>query len=64
MTSNEPTKGMSEALMSLRVMMEPMHEFLIGEVAYFEGQGFTSEQARMMACAEYSRVVLNGGAAS
>jgi hypothetical protein len=64
MTSKEPIDAMSQALMSLRVMMEPMHEFLIGEVAYFESQGFTSEQARQMACAEYSKVVLNGGMAS
>lgn len=61
MNTSEPVEGMSEALMSLRVMLEPMHEFLLGEVIYFENQGFTSDQARSMACAEYNRLVLQGG---
>jgi hypothetical protein len=40
--------------------MLDLHEWLAAEVAYFEGQGFTCEQARAMAAATYV-TVFGGG---
>lgn len=49
---------MADAMMQVRIMLGPMHDFLLGEVTYFENQGFTSEQARHMAYTEYCRIIL------
>jgi hypothetical protein len=40
------------------------NEFPLGEVVYFQAQGFTDEQARDMAAAEYRRLVLQIGGSS
>jgi hypothetical protein len=44
----------------LASIMLDLHEWLAAEVAYFEGQGFTCEQARAMAAATYV-TVFGGG---
>lgn len=49
-------------LMGISEQMAPLHEWVTGEVAYFTGQGFTEEQARAMAAAEY--VIALGGRSS
>lgn len=41
------------ALMAIADMFEPMHELVLGEVAHFQRQGFTIEQAHAMAAAEF-----------
>lgn len=40
-------------------LMVPWREWLAGAVSYFSGQGFTDEQARAMAAAEYTTVLGN-----
>lgn len=55
------TRDLAHGMMQLREMLEPMHEFLLGEVAYFEAQGFSPEQAHDMAAAEYCRLLLPMG---
>jgi hypothetical protein len=41
------------AMMGITEMVEPWHEWAVGEVAYYVRQGFTYEQARAMAAAEF-----------
>jgi formylglycine-generating enzyme required for sulfatase activity len=45
--------AMRLAMMGITEMAEPWHEWVLGEVAYFVRQGFTYEQARAMAAAEF-----------
>lgn len=58
---DKTTNDLAQAMMQVRAMLEPMHEFLVGEVAYFEAQGFTPVQAHDMAAAEYCRLLLQVG---
>lgn len=44
------------AMMEVAETLAPIHEMLLGEVAYFERQGFTREQARAIAAAEYTSI--------
>lgn len=41
------------AMMGIAENMIPLHELIEGEVAHFTRQGFTNEQARAMAAAEF-----------
>jgi hypothetical protein len=41
------------ALMATTDLVAPLHEWLAGEFAYFVDQGYTFEQARAMAAAEF-----------
>lgn len=36
--------------------IKPIREFLMGEVTYFERQGFTVEQSRALAAAEFTSI--------
>lgn len=45
--------AMRLALMQMSESAAPIREFVLGEVAYYERQGFTREQARAMAAAEF-----------
>jgi hypothetical protein len=49
---NEPTT-LAEGMLELAQAIEPMHEFLTGQVAYFVGQGFTPQESLAMAAAEF-----------
>lgn len=40
-------------MMGLTDTVMPWREWLSGSVTYFQGQGFTDEQARAMAASEY-----------
>jgi hypothetical protein len=40
-------------LMSLTEQVEPFHEWLAGQRAYFLSQGYTDAEARAMAAAEF-----------
>ena len=44
------------ALMDISEAVSPIREFVLGEIAYYEGQGFTKEQARAMAAAEFTSI--------
>jgi len=48
--------AMRLALMTLSESAAPIREFVLGEVAYYERQGFTVEQARAMAAAEFTSI--------
>lgn len=58
----EPERGASSpdvmrlVLMQMAEDIKPIREFLMGEVSYFERQGFTKEQARALAAAEFTSV--------
>lgn len=54
--SSEPADAMRLALMEIVGQLEPIHEFVMGEVAYFERQGFSAEQSRAMVAAEYTSI--------
>lgn len=41
------------ALMEISESFAPFHEFIDGEVAHFERQGFTAREARAMTAAEF-----------
>ncbi len=47
---------MRQALLGFNEMVQPMHEWLDGQVSYFLGQGFTDAEARAMAAAEFVTV--------
>lgn len=42
------------ALMGISDLVQPMHEWLDGECAYFVVQGYTIEQAHAMAAVEFT----------
>jgi hypothetical protein len=50
---SEPEKTLAEGMLELAQSIEPMHEFLAGQVAYFASQGFTPQEALAMAAAEF-----------
>jgi hypothetical protein len=45
-------QSMRLAFMEIADNMEPVHEFVMGEVAYFERQGFSPQQAREIVATE------------
>lgn len=45
------------AMMGIGEMIEPWHEWLAGEFAYYVRQGYTHEQARAMAASVFTTVV-------
>lgn len=45
--------GVRLAVMAMAENMIPLHEMIAGEVAYFQRQGFTTEQAHALAAAEF-----------
>ncbi|MFF3867362.1 hypothetical protein [Micromonospora sp. NPDC001898] len=49
-------------LLDLNEQVKPMHEWLDGQRAHFLGQGYTDDEARAMAAAEF--VMLFGGSIS
>lgn len=50
---SEMADAMRLALMDIAEKLEPVHEFVLGGVAYYVRQGFTVEQAHAIAAAEY-----------
>jgi hypothetical protein len=40
-------------MMALAETIEPMHDFLAGQITYFRSQGFTPQEALAMAAAEF-----------
>lgn len=44
---------MGLAMLQMRSLVAPMHDFLIGERNYFLGQGYTPDEARAMSAATY-----------
>lgn len=55
MSEFEPD-AMRLTLMQMAEDVRPIREFLMGEVAYYERQGFTKEQARALAAAEFTSI--------
>lgn len=53
MAGDEMAQAMRLGLMAVAEQLAPLHEFVAGEVAYYERQGFTPEQARAMVSAEF-----------
>lgn len=53
-SNQEPTDPARLAMMGVAEQFAPIHELVLGEVAYFVRQGFTYEQARAMAAAEFT----------
>lgn len=51
--SADSADAMRLIMMTVAEQYAPMHELIAGEVAYFQRQGFTDEQARAMAAAEF-----------
>ena len=49
----EAAQAMAQGMIELAGMIEPMHEFVQGQVVYFLGQGFRPEEALAMAAAEF-----------
>ncbi len=52
--TTDNANNFAAAMMGLTDLVLPMHEWLMGEYNYFIGQGYTEEQARCMAAAEYT----------
>jgi hypothetical protein len=52
-SADDSQNMMAQAMMGIRGLLEPAHEFLLGEIRYFEGQGFSADQAREMAFLEF-----------
>lgn len=55
---NDPFQGSSSVhryLMALKLnaAIEPLHDWLRGELTYFRDQGYSDDQAHLMVCAEY-----------
>lgn len=50
--AGQDKQAMRLAFMEVAENMEPVHEFVMGEVAYFERQGFSPEQAREIVATE------------
>lgn len=53
---HDPPATLADAMMDLAVQVEPFHEFLTGQVAYFAGQGFTAPESLAMAACEFVTV--------
>ena len=49
----DPAASLAEGMMEIAKAIEPMHEFLAGQVAYFASQGFTAQECLAMAAAEF-----------
>lgn len=49
----QPAATLAEGMVQLAESIEPMHEFLAGQVAYFASQGFTAQECLAMAAAEF-----------
>jgi hypothetical protein len=60
MRQDNPGDGMggalAAALVELNAQVAPFHEFLAGQRAYFNSQGYTDDEARAMAAAEFVTV--------
>lgn len=54
MTVPDPLDSLRLSMMRVAESCAPMHEFALGEVAYFVREGFTLEQSRAMAAAEFT----------
>lgn len=52
--------AMRQALLGINEMVQPMHEWLDGQVSYFLGQGFTEAEVKAMAAAEFVTVFGTG----
>ncbi len=53
--SNEED-AVRRGLLEITDGVRPLREFVLGEVAYYERQGFTMEQSRAMAAAEFTSI--------
>lgn len=45
--------SLAQGMLELAAAIEPMHEFLAGQVAYFASQGYTPQEALAMSAAEF-----------
>lgn len=51
-----PAETLAEAMIELSVQVQPMHDWLTGQVAYFAAQGFTPQECLAMAACEFVSV--------
>ena len=49
----DPQDKLRQQLLGVTQHYEPLHDWVIGEVAYFKRNGFSDAEAHMMAAAEY-----------
>lgn len=51
-----PEKTLAEGMLEIAALIEPMHDFLAGQVAYFASQGYTAQEALAMSAAEFCAI--------
>lgn len=52
----DPERTLAEGMLELSAAIEPMHDFLRGQVTYFLSQGFTPKESLGMAAAEFCTI--------